>query len=102
GGGREYELPVTGRRALRGARRDARGHEVGGIEDQLAGSVIDQTVAQAEPIVAGVDPDTILIRGREVLDLVGARCVGEAEYEGVRAGAAPQLVLSSSTDQDVA
>ena len=53
---------MTGRRALDGARRAGHSHEVGGIQNQLAGSVIDQTVAQAQPIIAGVDPDMIMIR----------------------------------------
>ena len=62
GRGREHKLPVTGRRALHDARRAGHGHEVGGVEHQIAGAVIDQTVAQAEPIVAGIDPDMVMIR----------------------------------------
>ena len=64
GAGREHELPMTGRRALHSARRACNGREVGGIEDQLAGSVIDETVAQAQPVVAGIDPDAIMFRPR--------------------------------------
>ena len=56
---REHKLSVTQRRALDNARRAGHGREIGGIQNQLAGSVIDQTVAQAQPIVAGVDPDMV-------------------------------------------
>ena len=92
---------MTGRRPLDGARRAGHGHEVGRIEDQLAGSVINEALAEAQPIVAGIDPDMIMIRSREVLDTVGAAGDGEVEYEGVRPCTAPELITSRSADQGV-
>ena len=53
---------MTGGRALHGGRRAAYGYEVAGVEHQIAGAVVNETVAKAQPIVAGVDANTVMIR----------------------------------------
>ncbi len=69
------------------------------VQDECTGAIVDETVALAQPVVAGGDAELVL--RCEIRDGDGVGGIGRAEHERIGAQAAGERILATSAVDDV-